>query len=236
MTIKTFSNNDMGQNIYLYYDEKSVKENSDKESDKKSDKESGVPGIIIDAGCSEADKKAIASYIEETNITVQGILLTHGHYDHIIALATDGLKNLAQIQAPNQALIYCHEEEKQVMENPNINLSAFTGDNIKISPDHLFKDSDIFQFGNVKLKVLHIPGHTPGGCCYYDEENSILFPGDTLFKESIGRTDFPLGDHQILIDSISKKLLVLPNDTKVYPGHGPATTIGHEKDRNPFLK
>ena len=210
MTVKTFNNNDMGQNIYLYYD-----------------KNSGE-GVLIDSGCSESDKNAIAAFIDKNNITIKGILLTHGHYDHIIAI-----NEMKMLTSP---MVYSHEIEKEILENPNLNLSVNIGMNLSVTPANFFTGGDVFQIGNNTLKVLHTPGHTPGGVCYYDEKNSILFSGDTLFEESIGRSDFPLGNHQTLIRNIMEKLITLPNDTKVYPGHGPSTTIGHEKLNNPFLK
>ena len=199
----------MGQNIYLYYDEKSGE------------------GVLIDAGCSEADHEKISTFINENNITIKAILLTHGHYDHIISV--DTMKNLTS------AVVCSHELEKQVLENPDLNISTRIGLKLTITPDRLFNDGDVFRFGNAALKVLHTPGHTPGGVCYYDEENGYLFSGDTLFKESIGRTDFLLGNFQVLLKSISEKLFTLPDSTQVYPGHGSSTTIKHEVQNNPFV-
>ena len=210
MEIKVFNNNRMMQNVYLYYD-KNVGN-----------------GFLIDAGCSKADMKAIAAFISENSITVKGILLTHGHYDHIIAV--DEVKSLTS------AVVCSHEIEKQMLENPEVNLSVYSGLSATVIPEKLFNDGDIFQVGESSLKVLHTPGHTPGGVCYYDEENGNLFAGDTLFQESVGRTDFPLGNHSGLIKSIAEKLFTLPDSTKVYPGHGASTTIGHEKQYNPFVK
>ena len=211
MTVRTFNKNDMGQNIYLYYDEKADNEKY---------------GVLIDAGCSVVDRKAIDSHIEENNIIVKGILLTHGHFDHISA--ADEMKNLAPV--------YCHELERQMLGSPDLNLSVLVNKDIVSAPDHLLVEGDVFRFGDALLKVLHTPGHTPGGVCYYDEENGNLFAGDTLFKEAVGRTDFPYADHHVLIENISKKLFVLPDDVKVYPGHGFPSTIGHEKLCNPFTK
>ena len=210
MIINIFDNNPMGQNIYLYYDEQSSE------------------GVLIDSGCSEADKDAIAATISENNIKIQAILLTHGHYDHIIAIN--------EMKMLTAAMVCSHETEKEVLENPNLNLSINIGMNLSVTPEKVFADGDVFQIGECPLKVLHTPGHTPGGVCYYDEKNSTLFSGDTLFEASIGRSDFPLGNHQALIKSIVDRLMILPDDTKVYPGHGPCTTIGYEKRNNPFLR
>jgi len=204
MKIKVFSDNSIDQNTYLYYDEKSGE------------------GALIDAGCSPADIKAVVSFVSKNNILVKGILLTHGHYDHIIAVHE--LKKLTS------AVVYGHEAEKQIFESPGLNLSAKHGImNLGVTPDKFFSEGDIFKFGDTEIKVIHTPGHTPGGVCYYDKENGQLFSGDTLFKEAIGRTDFPFGNRGSLIKNITEKLFTLPDDTMVYPGHDESTTIGHEK-------
>jgi len=206
MIIKTFNNNDMGQNVYLYYDEISGE------------------GVIIDAGCSETDIKELAAFINVNNVAVKGILLTHGHYDHIIAVY-----NVKRITS---AEIYCHTAEREALENAEKNRSALHGMDIEVTSDHILCDT--FRFGDATLKVLHTPGHTPGSVCYYDETHGNLFSGDTLFRETIGRTDFPTGNHGDLIRNLKEKLLTLPEETKVYPGHGASTTIGHEVNYNPF--
>ena len=209
MTIKTFNNNDMGQNVYLYYDENNGE------------------GVLVDAGCSDADVNEIATLIDEKGITIKGILLTHGHYDHIMGAY--------RIKRITSADICCHEAEREALENAEINRSAIHGISIEVKPDKLLTDCDEIRFGNTMLKVIHTPGHTPGCVCYYDAENGILFSGDTLFKETVGRTDFPTGNHEQLIQGLKGKLLTLPNETKVYPGHGNSTAIGHEKKYNPFV-
>ena len=208
MKIKTLNNNSMGQNIYLYYDENSGE------------------GVLIDAGCSDADAGEIAALIDEKGITIKKVLLTHGHYDHIIGVH--------KVKGITHADVCCHEAEGEALENAEINRSALHGMNIRVTPDKLLADGDEIRFGNAMLKVIHTPGHTPGCVCYYDEENGNLFSGDTLFKETIGRTDFPNGSHDGLIQSLKEKLLTLPDETKVYPGHGGSTMIGYEKKHNPF--
>ena len=209
MKLKTFNNNNMGQNTYLYYDEKSGE------------------GVIIDAGCSEGDINAITAFLNEDNITVKGILLTHGHYDHIIAV--EKLKNLTA------AKVCSHKSEAQMLESPALNLSTRIETDIVVVPDKLFGDGDTFDVGGASLKVIHTPGHTTGGVCYYDNDNGNLFTGDTLFKQSVGRTDLASGSHRDLAANISNKLFALPDNTKVYPGHGPSTTVGYEKTNNPFV-
>jgi len=208
MTVKTFNNNDMGQNVYLYYNE------------------NGGEGVLVDAGCNDADAKEIAAFVDEKGITIKAILLTHGHYDHIM-----GVYRVKRFTAVD---VYCNESEREALENAEINRSALHGINIEVTPDKLLTDGDEIRFGNTTLKVIHTPGHTPGCVCYYDAENGVLFSGDTLFKETIGRTDFPTGNHDQLIQNLKEKLLILPDETQVYPGHGGSTAIGHEKKYNPF--
>jgi len=209
MTIKTFNKNSMGQNNYLCWCEKSGE------------------GVLIDAGCSGLDEKAIMAAVNAHNITVKGILLTHGHYDHITAV--DSIKSLTGAE------VYSHVSEKQILADPNFNLSCRTAKDIVVVPDKFFNDSDIFEFGECALKVIHTPGHTPGGVCYYSAENEALFAGDTLFKGSVGRADLPMGDFAKLKRNITAKLLSLPEETIVYAGHGETTTIGREKKFNPYV-
>ena len=209
MKIETFSKNSMGQNIYLCWCGNSKE------------------GVLIDAGCNEADEKAIMQTINNEGITLKAILLTHGHYDHITAVK--------KMKSLTNAPVYSHISEKQVLENPDLNLSCRILTKISVTPDELFNDGDAFEFGDCTLKVLHTPGHTPGGVCYYDADGGNLFAGDTLFASSIGRTDFPMGDHAKLVRNITAKLLTLPDDTMVYPGHGGTTTIWREKASNPYL-
>ncbi|MCL2572544.1 MAG: MBL fold metallo-hydrolase [Defluviitaleaceae bacterium] len=209
MKVKTFNANDMRQNTYLYYDE-----------------ESGE-GVFIDAGCSSSDIVSADLFIKESVLTIKGVLLTHGHYDHIIG--AEGIRGI--VSAP----IYSHEAELSMLSTPSINLSTRIGGNLVVLAEKTLKNGDVFSLKNTQLKVLHVPGHTSGGVCYYDEINGILFSGDILFKESIGRSDLPGGNHQELVKNIVEKLFILPDDTIVYPGHGASTTIGHEKSCNPFL-
>ncbi|MCL2204357.1 MAG: MBL fold metallo-hydrolase [Defluviitaleaceae bacterium] len=210
MKLKTFNNNVMGQNVYLYYDEASGE------------------GVLIDAGCGKEDTKALPLFLKENNITVKAILLTHGHYDHIIGI--DAIKEATG------APVYAHPLEKEMLEEPALNMSARMGRGAAVTPEHLLNDGDEVRVGDISLQVLHTPGHTPGGLCFYDEEYGALFTGDTLFKDSIGRTDFPSGSHEELLENIHKKILTLPSQIKIYPGHGSETSVGHEKTHNPFLQ
>ena len=165
--------------------------------------------------------------LQEKGFSVGAILLTHGHFDHIW-----GVEKLKELSG---AKVYAFEGEKELCENASMNISASAGRACEITPDILLKDGEETELLGIKLKVISTPGHTGGSCCYYFEEDKILVSGDTLFEESVGRTDFPTGSMSTLVRSIKEKLMVLPEDVKVYPGHGSATTIGYEKENNPFL-
>ncbi len=180
--------------------------------------------IIIDPGGSS---DAIIGFIAENKLHPIMIVNTHSHADHIGANLI--LKN--EYNCP----ILIHSAEAAHLTDANLNLSAFIGftEPISAPPERLLNDGDTIQLGNSSFKVIHTPGHTPGGICLYN--GSILFSGDTLFAGSIGRTDFPGGSFEQLIESIKVKLMALPDEVKVYPGHGPSTTIGIERTDNPFI-
>lgn len=171
--------------------------------------------------------KAIYETLEKQGFQIEAILLTHGHFDHIL-----GASDLRDCSG---ALIYAQEEEKALCEDARKNLSASVGKAYTVTPDVFLKDEEVFSFADITFQVLHTPGHTAGGCSYYVQEAGLLISGDTLFQDSVGRTDFPTGDMKVMLQSIEKKLFVLPEETKVYPGHGEHTTIGHEKKYNPFF-
>ena len=132
--------------------------------------------------------------------------------------------------------VYVHEDEKQTMEHPAYNCATMIGKDLVFHADEYFHgEKDHLSIAGFEIDVLHTPGHTIGGVCFYIQSENLLFSGDTLFCESVGRTDFPKGSMSQLVRSIKEKLFPLPNDTKVLPGHGEWTTIGHEKQCNPFL-
>lgn len=187
--------------------------------------ESSAKVIVIDPG-SEAER--LMHWIRENQWDVEAILLTHGHFDHIGAV--EGLKN------HSGAPVYIHKKDAVYLGNPQYNLSAsFAGENISCHADHILAGGEELDFVWIKLSVLHTPGHTPGGVCYYEKDQKLLFSGDTLFAGAIGRTDLLNGNHGELIEGIQNKLLCLPEDVAVYPGHGEPTTIGNEKVSNPYI-
>lgn len=180
--------------------------------------------LIIDPGAS-AEK--LAEKVKESNLKPVAILLTHGHLDH--AGAAEALAELLDVK------IYAHEYEKETLENPGINLSGWSGGQKAYHADIYLKDEQEIDLAGFHIRVLHTPGHTVGGCCFYFSYQNTLFSGDTLFQMSVGRTDFPKGSASQLIRSIESKLMILPDETAVYTGHGDMTTIGTERMYNPYL-
>ena len=170
--------------------------------------------------------KYIYDKLKENGFQVEAILLTHGHFDHI--MGADELRNLTG------AKIYVMEADKVLLQDPYVNVSAQWAKKYTLNADEFIKDEQELIFGEKKCKVIATPGHTIGSCCFYFEEDKILIAGDTLFYESVGRTDLPTGSMSKLQRSVQDKLMILPEDVKVYPGHGMPTTIEHEKENNPF--
>ena len=188
-------------------------------------KENASEIIVIDP----ADRgDYIYGKLTEQGFIVKGILLTHGHFDHI--LGSNELRELTK------APIYAYEAEKELCEDVRKNISASMGKPYTVTPDYYVKDNEEITIAGMTCKVLATPGHTIGSCCYYFEQDGILISGDTLFQESVGRTDFPTGSGGTLNRSIKERLFPLPDDTKVFSGHGEQTTIGYEKKYNPFCR
>jgi glyoxylase-like metal-dependent hydrolase (beta-lactamase superfamily II) len=183
-----------------------------------SDKNSGK-AVVIDPGFPE---NRIQEQIKNDGIFPLYTINTHGHADHISGNSFFGLP----------VLIF--ESETDFLTDPRLNLSFLYRGKVEPPGDiKILTDGDIIEVGAVSFEVIHTPGHTPGGICLRFQD--ILFSGDTLFFEGIGRSDCPGGNQEELISSIKNKLMILPDNTKVYPGHGPETTIGHERLMNPFL-
>lgn len=180
--------------------------------------------IVIDP----ADKgESIYRELQEKGLECAGILLTHAHFDHIL-----GMKRLQQLSG---AKAYCNAEERPICENASYNLSeALLKREYTIEPDVWLQDGEEISLAGMVLRMIATPGHTCGSCCYYFEEFSLLVCGDTLFRLSVGRTDFETGSMSQLVRSIKEKLYILPEDTICLPGHGESTTIGDEKRENPF--
>jgi glyoxylase-like metal-dependent hydrolase (beta-lactamase superfamily II) len=208
--IKVFSQNLYQMNTYLLYDETGE-------------------GVLVDAGNSNEDElHEIIDFVEQEGIKLKKLLNTHGHIDHIIGndaiIEKFGLK------------LYAHKAGLIFYETISQHGSTL---GFKIEKTHLpdvyLEDGDEVKFGNTTLSVLYTPGHADGSICFYSAEDQIVVVGDVLFQQSIGRTDLPTGDFDLLAESIRTKLYTLPPDTEVFPGHGPSTRISYEKMDNPFV-
>lgn len=194
---------EMQTNCCLVYDEKTKR------------------GWITDPG---AEALKVSARISSLEIKPEAILLTHGHFDHI--MASDELRSLYHIP------VYACREEEALLADPSANLSDMWAEPYTVKADRLIQDRQILEIAGYSVEVLHTPGHTKGSVCYYIESENILLSGDTLFYESFGRTDFPGGSFFEMRRSVHR-LLQLPEKTIVYPGHGEETNIGHEKRYNP---
>lgn len=181
--------------------------------------------VIIDPA---ADSARIIKEIAALGVVPEAVLLTHGHFDHM--LAADSLRKEYHIP------VCILEEDAELLQNPGLNCSElFLRMSYGIAADERLVDGQVLAVLDGRLKVIATPGHTAGSCCYYAAEDNILFSGDTLFQESIGRTDLPTGQAAQLSHSIKEKLYVLPENTLVLSGHGVETTIGEEKQYNPYV-
>ncbi|MCK9340370.1 MAG: MBL fold metallo-hydrolase [Synergistaceae bacterium] len=182
-------------------------------------------GIVIDPGGPAAE---VEEYIRDNDIRLHWIILTHGHGDHIGGVSE--LRNLSENG------IAVHTEDADCLVDANRNLSAFMGTSVELpSADKKLNEGDTLKVGSMNIRVIHTPGHTVGGICLHikDEDEEVLISGDTLFARSIGRSDLPGGDEDVLVRSL-KKLTDFPDKLRVLPGHGPETTIGAEKIYNPY--
>ena len=207
MRITNLPSGALQANIYLAVDEKTNE------------------GFIVDPG---GYNKVLTKEVRDNDVNIKYIILTHGHSDHICGV------NEHKAEFPD-AKIVAYKDEEAMLENPNLNQSPGFGVPYSTKADILVSDGDELKVGDVTLKFIHTPGHTEGGMCIYVKEAKALFSGDTLFRQSIGRTDFPGGSYKEIMDSIRKKLFLLPDDTNVFPGHMGTTSIGFEKENNPFV-
>ncbi len=183
--------------------------------------------LVIDPG---ASGEQLAKMIRDGGYRPVAILLTHGHFDH-----ADGIEGLCKALG-EKLPVYAHEDERETLSQAGLNLSFSMGWNAKeYGADNYLKDGAEISLAGFTIKVLHTPGHTDGGCCYYFADEGVVFTGDSLFAGSIGRTDFPHGSESKLVRSVREKILTLPDDTQVLPGHEGMSTVGAEKVYNPFV-
>lgn len=181
--------------------------------------------VVIDPG---GDEDEILDVLNYNKFNLKLIIDTHGHFDHVDA-------NLPLKEATG-AKIAIHEADAQMLAQPSAEAMFFTGNRLRLSQaDILLKEGDILTFGQYRLKVLHTPGHTPGGISLVLEDHTYVYVGDLLFAGSIGRTDFPGGSYDALINAVKTKIFPLGDNFNVYPGHGPITTVGQERKYNPFF-
>ena len=180
--------------------------------------------VVIDpAAC----PSYLMSHIKSEGLKVEAILLTHGHFDHIMGI--DGF--LSEFDVP----VYVHEDDADAMEDPVLNQSSTYTSGYRFGKARYLRDRQTLELAGYTFQVIHTPGHTKGGCCYYVASEDVLFSGDTLFQNSVGRTDFVNSSTSDLVHSVREKLFLLPDDTIVYPGHMGETKIGHEKKYNPYV-
>lgn len=210
LKVKVFTFSPVQENTYVVYNEQNK-------------------AIIIDAGCYfSAEQETLKDFIKDTQLEPVRLLNTHCHLDHVF-----GNKWVAKTWGLE---LYIPDGEQQLLEFAPLSgqkwglpFENYTG------PVHLIREGDTILLGDHELKVLLTPGHSPASMCFYCAKQHFVIGGDVLFHESIGRTDLPGGDHETLLKSIREQLFVLPDETVVYPGHGISTTIGYEKEHNPFL-
>ena len=180
--------------------------------------------VVIDpAAC----PSYLMSHIKSEGLKIEAILLTHGHFDHIMGI--DGF--LSEFDVP----VYVHEEDADAMEDPVLNQSSTYTSGYTFGKARYLRDRQTLELAGYTFQVIHTPGHTKGGCCYYVASEGVLFSGDTLFQNSVGRTDFVNSSTSDLVHSVREKWFLLPDDTMVYPGHMGETKIGHEKKYNPYV-
>jgi hydroxyacylglutathione hydrolase len=185
--------------------------------------------VLIDPACFyPAEEQVLKQFIESNHLKPVRLLNTHGHFDHL--MGNHFIQNTWGLKCE------IHKDDEYLVQIAHVQAMKF-GIEMPAPPSigGFFQDGDLISFGNSELKVIHVPGHSPGGVAFYSQEDQLLISGDILFNRSIGRTDLPMGNFNLLVSGIKEKLMVLDDKVKVYCGHGPETTIGSEKKNNPYL-
>lgn len=179
--------------------------------------------ILIDPA---SNPKELMKELEQEGLKAVALMVTHGHFDHILAI--NELKEALHVP------LYAHEAEATLLQSADLNCSTMFGvpGGYTTTAEYLLKDHEEVEIAGLRIQVLHTPGHTAGGCCYYFVDYGFVVTGDTLFCQSIGRTDLPTGDYSTLLNSIKTQLFTLPKETKVFPGHDRDTSIGFEMEHN----
>ena len=207
MKVEKFATGILGTNTYLVINEETKQ------------------AVVVDPA---ALPKRLKEYIAENELKMEAVLLTHAHFDHIM-----GVHLFEEEYGVSD--IYVHENDAPMMEDPSLNLSNVYTRGYTYSKYTCIRDKQILKHAGYEFQVIHTPGHTAGGVCYYVEEAGMVFSGDTLFRASIGRSDFKTSSTEALLSSVKDKLFLLPDETIVFPGHMSATKIGYEKVNNPFV-
>ena len=210
MNLAQFTFNPFSENTYVLYDE--TKE-----------------CVIVDPGCSDsAEQKELVDFLESNGLNPVSLFNTHCHIDHVL-----GNKFISE---KYNLPLASHKGEAQELAGSMIAARMY-GIAYDPSPEIsiFYEEGDVFKFGNTQMQVLFTPGHSSSSICLFHKESNQLIAGDVLFYGSIGRTDLPGGDHETLIRSIKEKLMIISDEVRVYPGHGPSTTIGFERENNPFI-
>lgn len=209
MTVQSFTFNPFQENTYVVYDE-------------------SLEAVVIDPGCYEpAEQKELDRFIEQGNLKIKLLLNTHCHIDHVLGNA--------HVKEKYKVPLLIHKAEEPLLRAVKSYASNYGFQQYhEALPDGYLTEADKVKFGNTELKIIFVPGHSPGHVAFYHEDQKLILSGDVLFEGSVGRTDLPGGDFTTLINSIHKKLFTLPDDVLVYCGHGGTTSLGEEKITNPF--
>jgi len=209
--VRRFTYNLLQENSYIVWDD-------------------SLSAVLVDPSFyTEADRDGFFSFISGKNLKPSAILLTHGHFDHLFGVAQAASEfGIPVWMGPEDARLLRYGERMAVMMGMRAPDTGF--------PRNDARDSDVVRAGAMSFKAIATPGHSPGGICWYDAQDGVMFTGDTLFAGTIGRSDLEGGDYDKLIVSVMEKLMGLPGETQVYPGHGPASTISNERTSNPFLE